>query len=334
MPQNSNEGQASISYKPLVQDAIVLTGPTASGKSAIAIALAKIINGEIISLDSIAVYRGMNIGSAKPTIEDQRAARHHLIDLVEPTEDFSVACYLAAAHAKVEQIRERGRYPIFVGGTPMFLKAVLRGFDPGPPADWGFRQAVEADLESHGIDALRQRLQQVDPLAAHRIGPNDARRMIRALEVSHQTGLPISHRQIQFDHYQDPNECDVFTLNWQRSHLHKRINKRVEQMFEDGFIAEVRNLLQSYGKLSRTAAQAVGYREIIEWIAKEDEDTNALTEEVSAHTRQLARRQETWLRSFEERRIIDVAETDEPEAIAEKIAEKLVLCKYQSPPFD
>ena len=323
MPQNSAEGQASISYKPLVQDAIILTGPTASGKSATAIALAQIINGEIISLDSIAVYRGMDIGSAKPTAKDQQAAPHHLIDLVEPTEDFSVACYLAAAHATVEKIRQRGRHPIFVGGTPMFLKGVLRGFDPGPPADWDFRHAVEADLEKHGIEALRERLQQVDPLAAHRIGPNDARRMIRALEVSHRTGVPISHRQLQFDHYQHPNECNVFTLHWQRSQLHERINERVQQMFEDGFIAEVQRLLATYGKLSRTAAQAVGYREIIEWISREDEDTSVLIEEVSAHTRQLARRQETWLRSFEERRIVDVVETDEPEAIAKEIAEKL-----------
>lgn len=324
MPQNPNEGPASISYKPLVRDAIVLTGPTASGKSATAIALAQIINGEILSLDSIAVYRGMDIGSAKPTIEDQRAAPHHLIDMVEPTEDFSVACYLAAAHATVAQIRQRGRRPIFVGGTPMFLKGILRGFDPGPPADWGFRQAVEADLESHGITALRKRLQQVDPLAAHRIDPNDGRRMIRALEVSYQTGIPISHRQIQFDHYQDPNECNVFTLNWQRSHLHERINQRVEKMFEEGFIDEVRNLLEAYGTLSRTASQAVGYREIIEWISKDDTNTSVLTAEVSAHTRQLARRQETWLRSFEERRIINVVETDEPAAIAERIAQKLV----------
>ncbi len=323
MPQNSTEGQASLSYKPLVQDAIVLTGPTASGKSATAIALAQIINGEILSLDSIAVYRGMNIGSAKPTAEDQQTAPHHLIDLVEPTEEFSVACYLAAAHAEVEQIRLRGRYPIFVGGTPMFLKGVLRGFDPGPPADWAFRQAVEADLEKHGIESLRERLQQVDPLAAHRIDPNDARRMIRALEVSHQTGVPISHRQLQFDHYQHPDECNVFTLNWQRSQLHERINERVKQMFENGFIAEVQNLIEAYGKLSRTAAQAVGYREIIEWMSQDTEDTSVLIEEVSAHTRQLARRQETWLRSFQERRIVDVTETDEPEAIAKTIAEKL-----------
>jgi tRNA dimethylallyltransferase len=323
MQQNSTYGQKPDSYRSLVQDAIVLTGPTASGKSTTAVALAEIIDGEILSLDSIAVYRGMDIGSAKPTLEERRDVPHHLIDLVEPTEDFSVACYLAAAHTAVEKIRQRGRHPIFVGGTPMFLKGVLRGFDPGPPADWDFREAVEADLENHGIEALRQRLQQVDPLAAHRIGPNDARRMIRALEVSHQTGVPISHRQIQFDHYQNSNECNVFTLNWQRSQLHQRINHRVQQMFEDGLITEVHSLLKAHGKLSRTAAQAVGYREIIDWISQGVSATDTLIEEVSAHTRQLARRQETWLRSFEERRIIDVLVTDEPETIARRIADKL-----------
>ena len=263
------------------------------------------------------------LGQPSQTARDQRVTPHHLLDLVEPNQDFSVACYLAAAHTAVEQIRQRGRRPIFVGGTPMFLKGVLRGFDPGPPADWKFREAVEADMKSHGIEALRARLQQVDPLAAHRIGPNDARRMIRALEVAHHTGIPISHRQIQFDHYQDPNECNVFTLNWQRSQLHERINERVQQMFEDGFITEVQTLLDNYGQLSRTAEQAVGYREIIKWISEHNEDTSVLIEEVSAHTRQLARRQETWLRSFEERRIIDVTVTDKAEAIAEKIAEKL-----------
>ncbi|MDB4476830.1 tRNA (adenosine(37)-N6)-dimethylallyltransferase MiaA [Rhodopirellula sp.] len=324
MQQNSTRGQEPVSYRSLVQDAIVLTGPTASGKSTIAVALAEIIDGEILSLDSIAVYRGMDIGSAKPTLEERQDVPHHLIDLVEPTEDFSVACYLAAAHKVVEQIRQRGRQPIFVGGTPMFLKGVLRGFDPGPPADWDFRKAVESDLQNHGIEALRERLQQVDPLAAHRIGPNDARRMIRALEVSHQTGVPISHHQTQFDHYQDPNECNVFTLNWERSELHERINCRVQKMFEDGFIYEVQTLLTTHGNLSRTAAQAVGYREIIEWISEDRSETETLIEEVSAHTRQLARRQETWLRSFDERRIIDVTTTAEPVAIAEQIAAKLL----------
>ena len=323
MPRNSIDGKESVSYRSLVQDAIVLTGPTASGKSAIALSLAQLIGGEILSLDSIAVYRGMDIGSAKPSQRAQQAIRHHLIDIVNPTEEYSVACYLSAAHEAVEKIQQTGRRAIFVGGTPMFLKGILRGFNPGPAADWAFRKAVESDLEQHGIEALRERLQQVDPLAAHRIGSNDARRMIRALEVAHQTGTPISHRQVQFDQHQDSADCNVFALQWQRSQLHDRINRRVKQMFEDGFIAEVQHLLDEHGELSRTAAQAVGYREISEWIRRGESETDALIEAVSAHTRQMARRQETWLRSFKERRIIDVADPHEPAEVAQQIAASL-----------
>ena len=324
MPRNSTDGKESVSYRSLIQNAIVLTGPTASGKTAIALALAQIIGGEILSLDSIAVYRGMDIGTAKPSPRDRQAIPHYLIDIVDPTEEYSVACYLAAAHDAVEKIRQRGRRAIFVGGTSMFLKGVLRGFDPGPAADWAFRKAVESDMEQHGIEALRQRLQQVDPLAAHRIGPNDARRMIRALEVAHQTGMPISHRQVQFDHHQNPDDCNVFALQWQRSQLHDRINRRVKKMFEAGFIAEVQNLLDEHGELSRTAAQAVGYREISEWIGRGESETDVLIEEVSAHTRQLARRQETWLRSFKERRIIDISDPHEPANVAQRIAASLI----------
>lgn len=314
-PQDNDE---AVSFGPLVDDALVLCGPTASGKSAVAIALAERINGEILSLDSIAVYREMDIGTAKPTATDQQRVPHHLIDLVDPTEEFSVACYLRIAHQRVRELKEMGRMPIFAGGTPMFLKGVLRGFDPGPPADWEFRQAVEADVERYGVDALRQRLRQVDPLAAHRIGPNDTRRMIRALEVVRQTGTPISHRQIQFDHSRNAEACRVFALQWPRPQLHQRINHRVQQMFENGLVEEIRQLLDKHGELSRTACQAVGYREVIEWMRNGGE-LQATIEAVSAHTRQLARRQETWLRSFSEIRSIEVQEPMQPERIAEQI---------------
>lgn len=324
MPKEIPETNDTVSYPPLVNDAIVLTGPTASGKSSVALSLAKRIDGEILSLDSIAVYRGMDIGSAKPTTADQAQVPHHLIDLVDPHEEFSVACYLQAAHNAVVDIRSRGRMPIFVGGTPMFLKGVLRGFDPGPPADWEFRSAVEKDLEQHGIEALRERLRQVDPLAAHRIGPNDARRMIRALEVAHHTGTPISHRQVQFDRQRDANQCNVFSLQWDRSELHDRINRRVEAMFGDGLLDELRSLLEQYGELSRTASQAVGYREVITWIQSGNDDLASLIEEVSAHTRQLARRQETWLRSFSERRVMEMKHPPDADMIAKRIESELV----------
>ena len=324
MSKETHETNDNVSYPPLIDDAIVLTGPTASGKSSIALSLAQRIEGEILSLDSIAVYRGMDIGTAKATSAERELVPHHLIDLVAPDEEFSVACFLRAAHQCVAEILDRGRKPIFVGGTPMFLKGVLRGFDPGPPADWEFRSAVEEDLEQHGIEALRERLRQVDPLAAHRIGPNDSRRMIRALEVARHTGTPISHRQIQFDRQHHADQCNVFSLQWDRSELHQRINKRVEEMFTEGLLEEVRTLIQRYGHLSRTASQAVGYREVIEWLASAEEDQQSLIDEVSAHTRQLARRQETWLRSFKERRLIDLSEPVDPEQVAEHIERSLV----------
>ena len=309
-----------VSFRPLVDDAIVLTGPTASGKSSVAIALAERIGGEILSLDSIAVYTRMDIGTAKPTAEDRSRIDHHLVDLVEPNEDFSVACYLRAAHQCVQEIHARGRQVIFAGGTPMFLKGVLRGFDTGPPADWEFRESVEADLKRWGVEALRERLRQVDPLAAHRIDSHDTRRMIRALEVARSTGQPISHRQIQFDRARDANRCDVFSLQWARPLLHERINRRVDKMFTGGLIEEIERLLEKYGELSRTAAQAVGYREVIAWIREGREgDLDQVKEQVAAHTRQLARRQETWFRSFTEIHPMAGEEPFDPHAVAEKI---------------
>ncbi|TWU45565.1 IPP transferase [Novipirellula aureliae] len=302
-------------YTSLAGRIMVVTGPTASGKSSIAMCLAEQINGEILSLDSIAVYRGMDIGTAKATIEDQQRVPHHLIDLVSPSKTFSVACYLKQAHAVVEQLEARGKIPIFVGGTPMFLKAILRGFDPGPPADEAFRRLVEQDVDRYGTEALHKRLQQVDPLAAHRIDPADARRMIRALEVAHQTGQPLSHRQVQFDEPIDAARGRVFWIAWDRKQLHQRINERVERMFQDGLVDEVKALLQLEPPLSKTAAQAVGYRELIACLETGGE-INEAKEQIAIHTRQLAKRQESWLRSFSEIDRIEVNESISSNEIA------------------
>jgi tRNA dimethylallyltransferase len=313
------QGESQRSFPPVIDRVIVLTGATATGKSDVALQLAQQIGGEVLSLDSIAVYRGMDIGTAKPDADARRRIPHHLIDLVDPSEEFSVARYLEAAHQKIAQIESSGRRAIFVGGTPMFLKGILRGFDPGPPADWDFRESVESDVRNHGIEALRDRLRQVDPLAAHRIGPNDTRRMIRALEVARHTGIPLSHRQTHFEQCRDAESCHVFALQWPRDQLHSRINRRVQQMFDDGLVDEVRALLTEYGELSRTASQAVGYREVLDWIAQRG-DLDTLIESVSAHTRQLARRQETWFRSFSEIRTVPISDSFNPSEIAAAIA--------------
>lgn len=312
-------GEDPVAYASLADDAIVLTGPTASGKSSVAIELAALINGEILSLDSVAVYRGMDIGSAKPSVADRDRVVHHLIDVVDPDEEYSVSCYLQAASQIVSDLKQRGKAAIFVGGTPMFLKGVLRGFDPGPPADWKFRQAVEADVEKHGVESLRQRLRQVDPVAAHRIGVNDVRRMTRALEVARLTGQPLTHRQTQFDRAKAPEDCRVFAMQVPRAELHQRINQRVEAMFQQGFVQEVQGLLDRYGNLSRTASQGVGYRELINYV-KQGGDLAIVQEEIAAHTRQLARRQETWFRSFSEIRPVPAAGQTDAKTLAAQIA--------------
>ncbi len=327
------------SFSPLVHQCLFLTGPTASGKSAASLALAACLGGEILSLDSIAVYRGMDIGTAKPTAEQRDRVPHHLLDLADPSEDFSISRYLQAAHAAVASIRQRGLLPIFVGGTPLYLKALLRGFFVGPPADWEFRQAVQQDVDQHGSQALHKRLAQVDPLSAHRLHPSDVRRMTRALEVALATGRPLSHWQMQYEARANAEQCAVLALRIPRDLLWTRIDQRVSEMFEAGLVAEVEQILangptSSNGEIpasqsdsqtafSRTASQAVGYREVLEMLRGE----TSLAETIAAvqlHTRQLAKKQGTWLRSLNEVRFIDVPTDSSPtEQIAAAVAEQL-----------
>lgn len=304
------------SFPALVDQCIFLAGPTASGKSAVGMMLAERLNGEILSLDSIAVYRGMDIGTAKASPADQRRVPHHLLDLADPDEDFSVSRFLDAAHDAVRSILDRGRQPIFVGGTPLYLKGLLRGFFVGPPADWEFRKAVEEDVDKFGCEQLHRRLQQVDPLTAHRLPPTDVRRITRALEVARQTGRPLSHWQVQFDHQRKPEDCRMFALRLSRDTQASRIEYRVDQMIEAGLVGEVRQLLERFPQgLSRTASQAVGYRELLRHLAGEISLEQAIAD-VKLHTIQMAKRQRTWLRSLGEVRFVDVPE-DHSSALAE-----------------
>jgi tRNA dimethylallyltransferase len=305
-------------FPPLVSVAWFVVGPTASGKSSVAHALAERVDAELLSLDSMAVYRGMDIGTAKPTPEQRERYRYHLLDLVEPTEAFSIGRYLTAAHQAVSVIRARGRQPIFVGGTPLYLKALLRGLHSGPPADPQFRQEVERDADEYGVQVLWERLRIVDPLAAHQLKPSDRRRIIRALEVVHVTGKPLSHQQVHFDRSQSPTSSNAFFLKWPREQLHRRIETRVEMMIDAGLFDEVERLLSRYGTLGRTASQAVGYREPIACLQGQGDRRRTL-EEIQAHTRQLARRQETWYHSLPELRAIPCIEPLSAERVAEQI---------------
>jgi tRNA dimethylallyltransferase len=303
--------------KPLL-DAWYLSGPTASGKTQVALDLAEQLDAEIVSLDSMAVYRGMDIGTAKPTADQLLQVPHHLIDLVDPTEDYSVSQFVTDAHRVADSIRSRGKQVLFVGGTPLYLKTLLRGMFLGPPADWEFRQQVAEDTEKYGFESLRNRLEQVDPLSAHKILLGDVRRMTRALEVARVTGLPLSHWQTQFERASKPEDCRVFVLGWERPTIHHRVQKRVQQMFDVGLVSEVQGLLDRYSKLGRTAMQAVGYKEPIDYL--QGKRTLAETLElVIIHTRQFVRRQEIWFRSLPEIRRIPVADERDLANISERI---------------
>jgi tRNA dimethylallyltransferase len=309
---------------PPALDCWYLTGPTASGKTKVGIELALRLNAEIVSLDSMTIYQGMDIGTAKPSAEDRARVSHHLLDLVPPSQDFSLSEYIDASHATIAEIKSRGKEVLFVGGTPLYLKSLLRGVYQGPPADWEFRTAIDRELESLPVEALHDRLQIIDPLLAAKLHPNDKRRIVRGLEVFKLTGQRLSHLQTQFDEGRPASQVKVFVLSWPREELHCRIDARVEQMFAAGLIDEVKSLIEKYGTLSRTALQAVGYREVIEFLASggREPPVASCIERVKARTRQFARRQETWFRSLSECTLVPMHEEMPPSVVAESIASK------------
>lgn len=296
-----------------------MTGATATGKTAVAIELARRLDAEIVSLDSMTVYRGMDIGTAKPSPAEQVQVPHHLLDIVDPAEEYSVAQYVEDAAATVTAIRQRGRDVLFVGGTPLYLKSLLRGLFEGPPANWNLREQIEEELEAVGQAALHERLQQIDPLAAAAIHPHDTRRMIRALEVFRATGEPLSHQQMQFDDGRQADECRVFVLRRERKELHQRIEGRVEAMIDVGLVEEVEQLTADGKALGRTAQQAVGYQEALAFLAGEH-DRAQMIERIKVRTRRFAKRQGTWFRSLSECRFVDIAGEVDPGTIAERIA--------------
>jgi tRNA dimethylallyltransferase len=296
-----------------------LTGPTAAGKTSVGVELAGRLEAEIVSLDSMALYRGMDIGTAKPSAEQRRAVPHHLIDVIEPHQEYSLAQYVAAAHECIDRIEARGRAVLFVGGTPLYLKGLLRGIFQGPPADWAFRRSLEEEAKREGGDFLHRRLARVDPQAAARLHPNDVRRIIRAIEVFEKTGRPISELQTQFDRGRPAESCRVFVLDWPREALYDRIDRRVGRMFAAGLVDEVEGLLARPEPLSRTAAQALGYGETIAYLRGERSLARTV-ELVRTHTRQFAKRQGTWFRSLPECRFLPMDGSADAAQLAGQIA--------------
>lgn len=279
----------------LAADCWFLSGPTASGKSALGVRLARELGAEIVSVDSMAVYRGLDVGTAKPTAEQRQAVPHHLIDVVSPAEPYSVARWLTDAAAAVADCRRRGRQILFVGGTPLYLRALRDGLAELPGEDADLRRQLAAEAAAHGSAHLHVRLATVDPAAAARIHPHDLKRIIRALEVEQLSGRPLSRAFAPAPH--PVFERQVFVLDLPRAVLYERIDSRVERMFAEGIVEETRAALDAPGGLGPTAVQAAGYAEAADLLASRIDRAEAIRR-TQQRTRQLAKRQLTWLRSF------------------------------------
>ena len=276
---------------------LVVCGPTASGKTALAVELAKAHNGEVISSDSMQIYRRMDIGTAKPTVEEMQGIPHHMIDIIEPHEDFSVARYVDMAAKCVDDILARGKLPIVAGGTGLYIDSLLSGrtfsaFSPESP----LRAELEGRIRAEGGQKLLEELAKVDPESAARLHPNDEKRIVRALEVYLTTGKTITQHNAETQAI--PPRYDALTLNLSyenREDMWGRIDRRVDVMMEQGLVEEVRALLSSGVPDKCTAMQAIGYKEMVQAV-RVTGDYKAGAEEIKLRSRQYAKRQLTWFK--------------------------------------
>ncbi|MEG6522423.1 tRNA (adenosine(37)-N6)-dimethylallyltransferase MiaA [Desulfotomaculum sp. 1211_IL3151] len=301
---------------------IAIVGPTAAGKTDVAIELAKIINGEIISADSMLVYRHMDIGTAKPTFEEMQGIPHHMIDLVEPDEEFSVAMYQSKAEQLIDDITRDGHLPILVGGTGLYVRSVIDHYDFTPPAKENrLREELKSEAARVGAEAMHRKLSEVDPESAERLHPNDLRRVIRALEVYYQTGKTIS--EYQYIRKEDPPKYNLkmFGLTMDRQLLYKRIEQRVDLMLEKGLVDEVKNLLKQYETWG-TALQGLGYKEIVRYLKGECSLEEA-AETLKRNTRRFAKRQLTWFRADQRIHWLNMEHFENKKAIAKEIKRQM-----------
>lgn len=300
---------------------IVVLGPTAVGKTALAIALAKRFRTEVISGDSMLVYRHMDIGTAKPDANEQDGVVHHLIDIIEPSESFDVTTFLEAARKKIRDLNERGCVPILAGGTGLYIKALLEGYQFNvTPQNEAFRQEMERLIEDRGAEELHRRLVQVQPETAARLHPNDTRRVIRALEVATFGGETVSQDKV--DGQARLYDVAVIGLTSERSLLYERINQRVDRMMEMGLLDEVKSLLASGVSPDAQSMKGIGYKELVAYL----NGVCTLEEAVDAikkGTRHFAKRQFTWYRKMPYIDWYDIQSKEDLIRIEEEIAKKL-----------
>ena len=298
---------------------ILLTGPTASGKSAVAVALAERIGGEIVSVDSMQVYRGLDLGTAKPTPEELRRVPHHLVDVVELRDPFDAARFVRLAGAAIDDIVRRNRIPILCGGTGLYFNAWLGGLGSAPPPDHELRARLEAADTAELLDELARK----DPVTLDQIDIQNRRRLVRAVEVIRLTGRPFSEQRARWPERGSASLAGrAFGLERDRADLVRRIHERVGRMFEAGLVAETAQRLTEGLRENRTALQAIGYRQVVEHL-EGLRSLRATIEEVQVRTRQFARRQRTWMQGQLDLEWLEVGATETAVATAERIISKL-----------
>ncbi len=297
---------------------IVICGPTASGKTSLGIKLAKKIDGEIVSCDSMQIYKDMTIGTAKPTYEERKEAVHHLVDFVLPNERYSVAEYKKDAENIIEQIINKGKKPIIVGGTGLYLNSLVYGIDyPNIETDLRYREELEKRVKEEGLEKLYDEAKKIDEEAIKKISPNDKKRILRILEIYHTTGKNKTELE-EISRKNGPKyDYKVYVLNMDRSILYDRINKRVDKMIKDGLIEEVKSLLEKYKEFP-TAMQGLGYKEVVEYLenklSKEE-----MIEKIKQETRRYAKRQITWFKSYKDAIWLDASKENNVDIILKNI---------------
>lgn len=274
---------------------IVICGPTASGKTTLSIKLAQKINGEIISSDSMQIYKDMNIGTAKPDQQEMQGIKHYLLDFVEPNQRYSVADYKKDAENAIEDILQKGKVPIIVGGTGLYVDSLIYGIEyPNIEFDENYRKELERRVEKEGLEKLYEKAKKIDPQAMKKISRNDQKRILRVLEIYNATGKTKTEQEIESRKNEVKYDYRVFAINMDREKLYDRINKRVDVMIQKGLIEEVENLLKKYNEFP-TAMQGLGYKEVVEYIQgkvlKED-----MIENIKRESRRYAKRQITWFK--------------------------------------
>ena len=274
---------------------IVICGPTASGKTALSIELAKKINGEIISSDSMQIYKDMDIGTAKPTKQEMQEVKHYLLDFVEPDQRYSVAQFKKDAEKAIEEILAKNKVPIIVGGTGLYVDSLIYGIEYQEiELDKKYREELEERAQKEGLETLYEQAKKIDPQAIEKISANDKKRILRILEIYHSTGKTKTQQEIESRKNGVKYNYEVYALNMEREKLYKRINKRVDIMIEQGLIKEVENLCSKYTEFP-TAMQGLGYKEVVEYLQGKISEQEMI-EKIKMETRRYAKRQLTWFR--------------------------------------